>query len=115
MVRTLEEVPEGATRWSRRELRARVEEFKILTDPLLIDNVRDVAGLYPSPPEHAMAFSADDRPHVQVIGQFAPVLPMAPGTPRRPSRDHHRRSAVTSGTRNVLGIRQAPAYQDGTC
>ncbi|MEV4173812.1 hypothetical protein [Nonomuraea sp. NPDC049709] len=85
VVRTLEEVPEGATHWSRRELRARVEEFKILTDPLLIDNFCDVVGLYPSPPEHAVVFSADDRPHIQAIGQSAPVLPMVPGTPSGPA------------------------------
>ncbi|MFB4278934.1 hypothetical protein ACBJ59_26835 [Nonomuraea sp. MTCD27] len=71
MVRTLEEVPAGATHWSRWELNARVgislssvrriwqafglqpyrvEEFKIYTDPLLIDKIRDVVGLYLSCP-----------------------------------------------------------------
>ncbi|MDX3108783.1 hypothetical protein [Nonomuraea angiospora] len=68
VVRTLEEAPEGATHWSRRELNARVEEFKISTDPLLIDKIRDVVGLYLSPPEHAVVFSADERPHIQAIG-----------------------------------------------
>ena len=67
MVRTLEEVPEGATHWSKRELARQVgisptsvhriwrafglqpwrtEDFKISPDPLLIDKVRDVVGLY---------------------------------------------------------------------
>src|SRR5204863_9989406 len=67
VVRTLEEVPEGATHWSKRELARRVgmspssvrriwrafglaphrvEEFKISPDPLLIDKIRDVVGLY---------------------------------------------------------------------
>ncbi|MEV4012496.1 hypothetical protein AB0J35_18505 [Nonomuraea angiospora] len=74
-------MPEGATHWSRRELNARVEEFEVSTDPLLIDKIRDVVGLYLSPPEHAVVFSADERPHIQAIGQSAPVLPMVPGTP----------------------------------
>ena len=71
VVRTLEEVPEGATHWSKRELARKVgisptsvhriwrafglqpwrtEDFKISPDPLLIDKVRDVVGLYLAPP-----------------------------------------------------------------
>ena len=73
VVRTLEEVPEGATHWSERELAKRVgisptsvhrlagvraaalgtEDFKISPDPLLIDKIRDVMGLYLAPPANA--------------------------------------------------------------
>ena len=70
VVRTLEEVPEGATHWSKRELARQVgisptsvhriwrafglqpwrtEDFKISPDPLLIDKIRDVIGLYLAP------------------------------------------------------------------
>ncbi|MEV0624249.1 IS630 family transposase [Nonomuraea sp. NPDC050404] len=115
VVRTLEEVPEGSTHWSRRELAARVgispssvrriwqafglqphlvEEFKISTDPLLIDKIRDVVGLYLSPPEHAVVFSADEKPHIQAIERSAPVLPMVPGTPERRSHDYHRHGTI---------------------
>lgn len=115
VVRTLEEVPEGATHWSRRELAARVgispssvrriwqafglqphlvQEFKISTDPLLIDKIRDVVGLYLSPPEHAVVFSADEKPHIQAIERSAPVLPMMPGTPERRSHDYHRHGTI---------------------
>jgi transposase len=81
VVRTLEEVPEGATHWSKRELAKQVgisatsvhriwrafglqpwrtEDFKISPDPLLIDKIRDVIGLYLAPPANAAVFAVDD-------------------------------------------------------
>jgi hypothetical protein len=79
VVRTLEEVPEGATHWSKRELAKRVgisptiwrafglqpwrtEDFKISPDPLLIDKIRDVIGLYLAPPANAAVFAVDEKP-----------------------------------------------------
>ena len=83
VVRTLEEVPEGATYWSKRELAKRVgisptsvhriwrafglqpwrtEDFKISPDPLLIDKIRDVIGLYLAPPTNAAVFAVDEKP-----------------------------------------------------
>jgi transposase len=80
VVRTLEEVPEGATHWSKRELARRTgisptsvhriwrafglqpwrtEYFKISPDPLLIDKIRDVIGLYLAPPANAAVFAVD--------------------------------------------------------
>jgi hypothetical protein len=82
VVRTLEEVPEGATHWSKRELAKRVgispssvhriwrafglqpwrtETFKISPDPLLIDKIRDVVGLYLAPPQNAAVFCVDEN------------------------------------------------------
>ena len=115
VVRTLEEVPEGATHWSKRQLakqvgisptsvhriwRAfglqpwRVEEFKVSTDPFLIDKVRDVVGLYLAPPTNAAVFSVDEKPQIQATERTAPVLPMIPGTPERRSHDYHRHGTV---------------------
>ena len=86
VVRTLEEAPEGATHWSKRELARQVglspttihriwrafglkpwlvEEFKLSTDPFLINKVRDVAGLYLAPPANAAVFSVDEKPQIQ--------------------------------------------------
>src|ERR1022692_1075237 len=86
VVRTLEEVPEGSTHWSKRELAARVgisptsvhriwrafglqpwrtETFKISPDPLLIGKIRDVVGLYLAPPANAVVFSVDEKPQIQ--------------------------------------------------
>jgi hypothetical protein len=83
VVRTLEEVPEGATHRSKRELAKRVgisptsvhriwrafglqpwrtEDFKISPDPLLIDKIRDVIGLYLAPPTNAAVFAVDKKP-----------------------------------------------------
>jgi transposase len=101
VVKTLEEVPEGATHWSKRELARRVglspttvhriwrafglkpwltEEFKVSTDPLLLDKVRDVVGLYLAPPANAAVFSVDEKPQIQALERTAPVLPMCPGS-----------------------------------
>jgi transposase len=86
VVRTLEEVPEGATHWSKRELarqvgisptsvhriwrafglqRWRTEDFKISPDPLLIGKIRDVVGLYLAPPANAAVFAVDEKPQIQ--------------------------------------------------
>jgi transposase len=115
VVRTLEEVPEGATHWSKRELARRVgisptsvhriwrafglqpwrtETFKISPDPLLIDKIRDVVGLYLAPPANAAVFSVDEKPHIQALERTAPVLPMMPGVPERRSFGYVRHGTI---------------------
>jgi transposase len=130
VVRTLEEVPAGATHWSKRELarkagisptsvhriwRAfglqphRVEEFKISPDPLLIDKIRDVVGLYLAPPAKAAVFCVDEKPQIQALERTAPVLPMIPGIPERRSFDYTRHgtvdlfAALNTATGKVIG------------
>jgi transposase len=115
VVRTLEEVPEGATHWSKRELARRAgispssvlriwhafglqpwrtETFKISPDPLLIDKIRDVVGLYLAPPANAAVFSVDEKPQIQALERTAPVLPMMPGVPERRSFDYVRHGTI---------------------
>ena len=130
VVRTLEETPEGATHWSKRELARRVgisptsvhriwrafglqpwrtEDFKISPDPLLIDKVRDVVGLYLAPPANAAVFAVDEKPQIQALERTAPVLPMIPGTPERRSFDYVRHgtidlfAALNTATGKVIG------------
>ena len=130
VVRTLEEVPEGATHWSKRELAKRVgisptsvhriwrafglqpwrvEDFKISPDPLLIDKVRDVVGLYLAPPANAAVFAVDEKPQIQALERTAPVLPMIPGTPERRSHNYVRHgttdlfAALNTATGKVIG------------
>src|SRR6266478_2104882 len=130
VVRTLEEVPEGATHWSKRELAKRVgispasvlriwhafglqpwrtETFKISPDPLLIDKIRDVAGLYLAPPDGAVVFAVDEKPQIQALERTAPVLPMLPGVPERRSHDYIRHgtidlfAALNTATGKVIG------------
>jgi transposase len=115
VVRTLEDVPEGATHWSKRELARQVgisptsvhriwrafglqpwrtEDFKISPDPLLIDKIRDVVGLYLAPPANAAVFAVDEKPQIQALERTAPVLPMIPGTPERRTHDYIRHGTI---------------------
>ena len=130
VVRTLEEVPEGATHWSKRELARQVgisptsvhriwqafglqpwrtEDYKISPDPLLIDKIRDVVGLYLAPPANAAVFAVDEKPQIQALQRTAPVLPMIPGTPERRSHDYVRHgtidlfAALNTATGKVIG------------
>jgi transposase len=130
VVRTLEEVPDGGTHWSKRELAARAgispssvlriwrafglqpwraETFKISPDPLLIDKIRDVVGLYLAPPANAVVFSVDEKPQIQALARTAPVLPMLPGVPERRSFDYVRHgtvdlfAAMNTATGKVIG------------
>jgi Homeodomain-like domain len=117
VVRTLEEPPEGSTHWSKRELAKRVgissssvlriwqafglqpwrtETFKVSPDPLLIDKIRDVAGLYLAPPANAVVFSVDEKPHIQALERTAPVLPMMPGVPERRNFNYVRHGTARS-------------------
>jgi len=130
IVRTLEEVPEGSTHWSKRELARRTgisptsvhriwrsfglqphrtESFKISPDPLLLDKIRDVVGLYLAPPANAVVFAVDEKPQIQALQRTAPVLPMIPGTPERRSFDYVRHgtvdlfAALDTATGKVIG------------
>jgi transposase len=129
-VRTLEEVPEGAAHWSKRELARRAgispasvhriwrafglqpwrtEDFKISPGPLLTGKIRDVTGLYLAPPANAAVFAVDEKPQIQALQRTAPVLPMIPGTPGRRSHDYVRHgtidlfAALNTATGKVIG------------
>jgi transposase len=55
-----------------------VETWKLSTDPEFIAKVRDVVGLYMSPPEHALVLAVDEKSQIQALDRTAPVLPMLP-------------------------------------
>ena len=69
----------------------RTETFKISPDPLLIDKIRDVAGLYLAPPDGAAVFAVDEKPQIQALQRTAPVLLCCPA-PRSGA------ASITSGT-----------------
>ena len=79
---TLEETPPGATHWN-----ARSETFKLSTDPYFVDKVRDVVGLYMSPPANAVVFCVDEKIQRQALDRSQPVLPTTPGRPERRTHD----------------------------
>jgi transposase len=111
VVRTLETMPKDATHWSTRSLAAelglsqsavsriwrafglqphRQETWKLSTDPLFIDKVRDVVGLYLAPPERAVVLCVDEKSQIQALDRTAPILPLLPGTPARATHDYKR-------------------------
>src|SRR5438067_2373468 len=123
IVRTLERTPPAATHWSTRSLarelwlsqtavsriwRAfglqphRSETWKLSRDPLFIDKVRDIVGLYLAPPERAVVLCVDVKSQIQARDRTAPILPMLPGTPRRATHDYRR--AATSSLYAALDI-----------
>ena len=116
IVRTLEETPRGETHWSSRGMakasglgrttvqqiwRAfglqphRSETFKLSTDPLLIEKVRDIVGLYMHPPTHAVVFCVDEKAQIQALDRTQPVLPMRPGQVERRTHDYRRHGTTT--------------------
>jgi transposase len=116
IVATLESTPKDATHWSTRSMAAelglsqtavsriwrafglqphRTETWKLSRDPLFIDKVRDVVGLYLAPPERAVVLCVDEKSQIQALDRTAPILPMLPGTPQRATHDY-RRSGTSS-------------------
>jgi len=116
IVRTLEEMPRGATHWSSRDMakasglgrttiqriwRAfglqphRSETFKQSNDPLLIEKVRDIVGLYLKPPDRAALFCVDEKSQIQALDRTQPLLPMRPGQVERRTHDYKRHGTTT--------------------
>jgi transposase len=112
IVKTLEtEPPDGGTHWSTRQMAAaaglnqtaisriwrafglqphRVEHWKLSKDPLFVEKVRDIVGLYLDPPERAVVLCVDEKSQIQALDRSAPILPLLPGTPQRMSHDYKR-------------------------
>ncbi len=87
----------------------RTETFKLSTDPLFIDKVRDVVGLYMSPPENAIVLCVDEKSQVQALDRTQPLLPLEPGSPERHTHDYARYgttslfAALNVATGQVIG------------
>jgi transposase len=114
---TLEqEPPNGDTHWSTRSMARSaglnqtavsriwrafglkphaVQTWKLSTDPQFIDKVRDVVGLYMSPPENALVLCVDEKSQIQALDRTAPCLPMLPGTPARRTHDYVRNGTTS--------------------
>jgi transposase len=116
VVQTLESTPRAQTHWSTRGLaqatglsrmtisriwRAfglqphRTATFKLSPDPLLIDKVRDIVGLYLNPPDHALVFCVDEKSQIQALDRTAPLLPLRPGQIERRSHDYKRHGTTS--------------------
>lgn len=116
LIRTLESTPKAATHWSTRSMAEscgisksmvhriwnafclqphRSETFKLSTDPLFIEKVRDVAGLYMNPPEHAVVLCVDEKSQMQALDRTQPLLPMRPGQAERRTHDYQRHGTTS--------------------
>ncbi|HVX90323.1 MAG TPA: IS630 family transposase [Candidatus Paceibacterota bacterium] len=116
VAKTLHDKPRDATHWSSRTMakasglsqtavvriwRAfglqphRAETFKLSTDPLFIDKVRDIVGLYLNPPDRALVLCVDEKSQIQALDRTQPILPMMPGVPERRTHDYSRHGTTT--------------------
>ncbi len=116
VVRTLETTPRAATHWSTRGMAQatglsrmtvsriwhafglqphRSETFKLSPDPLLIEKVRDIVGLYVNPPAHAVVLCVDEKSQIQALDRTAPLLPLQPGQVERRTHDYARHGTTS--------------------
>ena len=72
-----------------------VKSFKLSTDPMFVEKVRDIVGLYLNPPEKAIVLCVDEKSQTQALERTQPILPMGPGRPERQSHDYYRHGIVS--------------------
>lgn len=113
---TLETTPKGATHWSTRGLAEKLgyshmtiariwrafglqphrsEKFKLSPDPLLVEKVRDIVGLYLDPPDKALVLCVDEKSQIQALDRTQPLLPMQPGQVERRTHDYRRHGTIS--------------------
>jgi transposase len=116
IAKTLHDKPRDATHWSTRSMAKasglsqtavvriwhafglqphRAETFKLSTDPLFIEKVRDIVGLYLAPPDRALVLCVDEKSQIQALDRTQPILPMMPGLPERRTHDYSRHGTTT--------------------
>ena len=113
---TLHRKPKGQTHWSSRTLAKalgvgsttilnvwhkhglkphRTRTFKLSSDPHFVEKVRDVVGLYLSPPEKALVLSVDEKSQIQALDRTQPGLPMKKGRCGTMTHDYKRHGTTT--------------------
>jgi transposase len=113
---TTQRTPEGATHWSTRTMAAKlgvnastvsrhwranglkphlVRGFKVSRDPLFVEKLEDIVGLYLSPPEHALVLCCDEKSQVQALDRTQPGLPMKKGRGATMTHDYKRHGTTT--------------------
>lgn len=113
---TLEAAPVDATHWSLRSMAKavghapstvhriwkafglqphRTETFKLSGDPLFVEKVRDIVGLYLDPPERALVLCVDEKSQIQALDRSQPLLPMRPGQVERRTHDYIRHGTTS--------------------
>jgi transposase len=113
---TIKTTPKDATHWSVRAMAAsqkvspatvqriwkkhrlqphRLESFKFSNDPEFAPKVRDIVGLYMTPPDRAIVLSVDEKSQIQALDRTQPILPLRPGLPARQTHDYERHGTTT--------------------
>ena len=113
---TLEKRPPDATHWSTRSMARRcglsqsavsriwrafalqphrTETFQLSKDPLFIEKVRDIVGLYLAPPDKALVLCVDEKAQIQALDRSQPLLPMRPGQAERRTHDYVRHGTTS--------------------
>ena len=127
---TLETTPKDATHWSTRSMARRsglshntvsriwrafalqhhrTETFKLSADPLFIEKVRNIVGLYLNPPDRALVLCVDEKSQIQALDRTRPLLPLRPGQAERRTHDYVRHgttslfAALDARTGQVIG------------
>lgn len=116
VIATLEQTPSNATHWSRAKMAERsglskstigriwkafglkphrADGFKLSNDPLFVEKVYDIVGLYLDPPESAVVLSVDEKSQVQALSRSQPALPMMPGMPEKRTHDYLRNGTTS--------------------
>jgi transposase len=113
---TTQEKPANATHWSTRTLaealgtnRSLVNRvwranglkphlcrtFKVSNDPLFVEKLVDIVGLYLDPPEHALVLCVDEKSQIQALDRTQPSLPIYPGRCETMTHDYQRNGTTT--------------------
>ena len=133
ITKTLETTPRDSTHWSTRSMAATVglsqttivkiwhafglqphrsETFKLSKDPLFVEKVRDIVGLYLNPPDRALVLCVDEKSQIQALDRTQPLLPLRPGQVERRTHDYTRHgttslfAALDAKTGTVIGTCQ---------
>jgi putative transposase len=114
--KTLKTKPKDGTHWTCRSIAAetklskstvqrvwkafglqphRQKHFKLSTDPFFIEKVRDIVGLYLSPPDSAMVLCVDEKSQIQALDRTQPLLPLGLGYVEGVTHDYVRHGTTT--------------------
>ena len=116
LTKTLKETPPDATHWSARAMAKatdishssvlriwrenglkphQVRTFRVSNDPNFEEKLRDVVGLYMSPPDNAIVLSVDEKSQIQALDRTQPGLPLKRGKARTITHDYKRNGTTT--------------------
>src|SRR5437899_5749577 len=88
----------------------RAETFQLSKDPLFIDKVRDIVGLYLNQPDKALVLCVDEKAQIQALDRTQPLLPMRPGQVERRTHDHTRHG--TTSLFDALNVKRGKVIEE---